>query len=154
MFNRRSGPTSKRLVTIYATGLLSQRFDVVVGEEPLEIYISQGGYVSPFSVTMRTPGNDFELTTGLLYSEGFINNRKDIAELRYSCNGPEGQDYNVMIAHLREVRRELENSKRATIMSSACGVCGKSSLSDLLNLGDKIEALFKVFFSRGLSNAG
>ncbi len=143
MFSARSGPKSKRPVKVFRDGF-SQRFDEVVGEEPLEIHISQGGYISPFSVTMRTPGNDFELVTGLLYAEGFIENRRDIAELRYSCNGPDGQDYNVMVVHLREVRREVERLGRTMIASSACGVCGKSSLDDQITLGKKVVANYSV----------
>ncbi len=150
MFNGRSGPKSKRLVRVFEKSF-SQRFDDVVGEEPLEIHISQGGCVSLFSVTMRTPGNDFELVAGLLYAEGFITDREDIAELRYSCNGPDGQDYNVIVAHLRTVRREVESLERTMIASSACGVCGKSSLGDRFTKREGVVAEYSIDASYLLS---
>ncbi|SHE53560.1 FdhD protein [Ferrithrix thermotolerans DSM 19514] len=137
MFERRSGPKSKRLVRVY-NGSFSQRYDDVVGEEPLEIFIAYKDLSSRFTVTMRTPGNDFELVAGLLFSEGYVSERRDIVDLRYSCQGSNGQDYNVLIAQVRTLRREIVGPLRTMVSSSACGVCGTYSVTDLVKRCTKI----------------
>src|SRR5687767_981967 len=57
-----------------------QVFDDVVVEEPLEIRVNG----RPISVTMRTPGNDFDLAVGFLFTERLIANVEDIADLTYA----------------------------------------------------------------------
>jgi FdhD protein len=56
--------------------------DSLVIEEPLEIRIGYGSLQKrlqkSISVTMRTPGNDFELATGFLFTEAIINHNNDI----------------------------------------------------------------------------
>ena len=46
------------------------RHDEVVGEEPLELRLSAGGTTRTLAITMRTPGNDFELAAGFVFGEG------------------------------------------------------------------------------------
>src|SRR5437764_12029726 len=60
--------------------------DELAAEEPLEIRV--GG--APISVTMRTPGDDFELAAGFLFTEGVITRREQIDRLAYA-RGPEHQ---------------------------------------------------------------
>jgi FdhD protein len=72
--------------------------DVLAAEEPLEIRI--GG--RSFAVTMRTPGDDFDLVAGFLVSEGIIHSHSELVSLRF-CAGDAGgeQTYNVIEAQLR-----------------------------------------------------
>jgi formate dehydrogenase assembly factor FdhD len=75
------------------------REDVLAAEEPLEIRF---GTMS-FAVTMRTPGDDFDLVAGFLVSEGIIRHRSDLVSLRF-CAGEdeEGrQTFNVVEARFR-----------------------------------------------------
>ena len=61
--------------------------DSVVGEEPLEIRVQSTGDDSRLAITMRTPGNDLELTAGFLWSEGLLRNREDLISIT-SCKDP------------------------------------------------------------------
>lgn len=108
--------------------------DLLVREEPLEIRLGLGPLDMreqfSVSVTMRTPGNDDELTMGFLFSESIIDSVKDINGVHYCTDikKPE-EEGNVVRAELRpEVQVDLEKLNRHFYTSSSCGVCGKSSL--------------------------
>jgi len=108
--------------------------DDVAVEEPLEIRVS---WVHPdgrrraeaVAVTMRTPGDDFELVAGFLYGEGLVSAPDALRELTYCRGGEDPQRYNVVEARLREgVAFDVERLRRNFYTSSSCGVCGKASL--------------------------
>jgi len=107
--------------------------DAVAVEEPLEIRVawtsaSGSRIVEPLAVTMRTPGDDFELVAGFLYGEGVVSRAEDLAELTY-CRGDEAQKYNIVEARLGPgVTFEVETVRRNFYTTSSCGVCGKASL--------------------------
>lgn len=119
-------------VTRLRDGSGSTRQDVVAVEEPLEIRVrfadADGWQTRGVSVTMRTPGDDFELAAGFLFAEGLVSDRRDIQEISY-CSGDEQQEYNLL-----EVRLTASASfdagllNRNFYMTSSCGVCGKASL--------------------------
>lgn len=101
------------------------REDVLAAEEPLEIRF---GSVS-FAVTMRTPGDDFDLVAGFLVSEGIIRNQSDLVSLRF-CSGEdeEGrQTFNVVEAQFRR-GLALPDTGRHIYTSSSCGICGSTSI--------------------------
>ncbi len=111
--------------------------DVVALEEPLEIrlaYEAAGQIIEKsVAITMRTPGDDFELAAGFLFSEGIIQSHEDIDGISY-CVGPqkEQQEYNVVTARLRPgLAFNPERVLRHFYMTSSCGVCGKASLEAL-----------------------
>ncbi len=113
-------------------GRLVDRRDVVAVEEPLEIRVefTRNGAreTSAVSVTMRTPGEDFELAAGFLYGEGLLRRREDLAEISY-CQSDEPQAYNIVLVKLRPgVFFDPDALSRNFYMSSSCGVCGKASL--------------------------
>jgi len=114
----------------FQNGTFTSRPDTVAGEEPLEIRI--GGV--PISTTMRTPGHDIELIHGLLHAEGIITGPQDVIAARY-CAGVDsaGQNtYNVLDVSLRDPSSAAELVRpRAFVTSSACGVCGTSSIEAL-----------------------
>lgn len=106
-------------IIAYNDGALRAGFDVLAVERPLEIHIAGA---SPL-VTMRTPGHDRELAAGLLYSEGVVQSAEDIVYLNYVDGEPD-----VIRVMLRpEARTRLERIERSTLVTSACGVCGKPS---------------------------
>lgn len=112
--------------------------DVVVTEEPLEIRLVAGGDTQQLAVTMRTPGADFELATGFLYSEGIIQSYQDITHISYCVDHDlsEDQRYNVVNVHLRHLQLpDLEHLERHFFTTSACGVCGKTSIEALETRG-------------------
>ncbi len=115
-----------------ADGHLLDRKDVVTVEEPLEIrveYARDGAWeISAISVTMRTPGDDFELAAGFLSGEGILRHRDQITEISY-CQGNEPQTYNIVQVRLRpDTPFDPEALSRNFYMTSSCGVCGKASL--------------------------
>jgi FdhD protein len=93
-------------------------------EEALEIRLANRS----LSITMRTPGNDFELAVGFLFSEGLIHDRADLRSLGRPADGSP----NIVIVELVEAGVPTPvRAGRNFLMTSACGVCGKASLSDL-----------------------
>jgi FdhD protein len=108
------------------------RKDQVAVEEPLEIRIetAEAGrrITRSVSVTMRTPGHDFELAAGFLFSEGILRVREQVREIAY-CGPEEPQELNVVSARLRDgVAVDPALLSRNFYTSSSCGVCGKASL--------------------------
>lgn len=113
-------------------GRRAPRTDEVVTEEPMEVRAcGPGQEPAAVSVTMRTPGNDFELAAGLLFSEGIVARREDIVSIRY-CDLPPGdpQMYNVVTVSLSR-RLHASDLRRRFVSSSSCGVCGTATLEDL-----------------------
>jgi FdhD protein len=114
-----------------------EREDVLAVEEPLEIRIrsAQGGPVSSFVTTMRTPGNDEELTAGLLFAEGVVESPADLIALERPADpriDPELKA-NVLIGTLSpEAFERAAGLRRGTVMGSACGVCGKTSIENVI----------------------
>ncbi len=123
---------SRVKISRLADGRLADRMDVVTVEEPLEIRVefSRNGVreTAAVSVTMRTPGHDFELASGFLYGEGLVRTREDVAEISY-CHTDEPQTYNIVLVKLRPgAPFDPDALSRNFYMSSSCGVCGKASL--------------------------
>ncbi|MEQ9063626.1 MAG: formate dehydrogenase accessory sulfurtransferase FdhD [Vicingaceae bacterium] len=111
--------------------------DLVVSEEPLEIRLKYSNGQSynekRLAVTMRTPGNDFELAIGFLLTEGIINTYRDVNKIFY-CESVKSveEEGNVLIVGLNEDRRIDEKIfDRNFYVSSSCGVCGKSSIESV-----------------------
>ena len=133
-------------------GASRPRSDVLAAEEPLEIRINTGGSDRAISVTMRTPGNDFELAVGFLATEGVIRGKYDIDQVRYCVGGPVEQQYNIVTVALRPgVTFDEERLKRNFYTASSCGVCGKASLEAIavqdpppLPAGPVVDASFVV----------
>ena len=116
-----------------------RKHDEVAGEEPLELRLGRGTTTTTLAVTMRTPGNDFELAAGFLYAESLVRARDEIAQLTYCVDpaiDPE-QRYNIVTAELRRDARpaELARFERHFTMNSSCGVCGRAQLDSLRELG-------------------
>jgi len=96
--------------------------DAVVVEEPLEIRVGE----KPVSVTLRTPGEDFDLAAGFLFTESIIGKREEIDSLRH-WGSP-----NVVRVGLNEGSRvDLQRLQRHFYSTSSCGVCGKASIDAL-----------------------
>jgi len=110
--------------------------DSLVVEEPLEIRLREGSALPErFVVTMRTPGDDGDLVAGLLYGEGVIERIEEIVAIE----PPESPGIapelakNVRVVTLAP-RADRPRARRATVMGSACGVCGRTSVDDVAAL--------------------
>ena len=114
-------------------GAISSLEDEVIVEEPLEIRLGfrRKGRPrqQPISITMRTPGDDFELALGFLFGERILNSLEDVVEAVH-CGDDTNQ--NVVRVELDEgVDVDLVRLQRNFYTTSSCGVCGKSSLEAL-----------------------
>jgi FdhD protein len=100
--------------------------DVIAAEEPLEILLSYAfkdtRRTESAAVTMRTPGNETELALGFLLSEGVIGSLGDVAEARSLGSGAANE---ILVELQPHVDVESWHLRRATLLTSACGLCGK-----------------------------
>jgi len=106
-------------VTRIAHGEASRERDAVVIEEPLEIRVDD----RPISVTLRTPGDDFDLAAGFLFTESIVRESNDVESIRHWASP------NVVRVGLRDgVRVDWQRLQRHFYSTSSCGVCGKTSI--------------------------
>jgi len=112
-------------------GVRSERTDTLAAEEPLEIRVQGPGQEQrSVAVTMRTPGGDFELAVGFLFTEGLIA-PEDVSRVAYCDNLPgEDQQYNIVSVTLTGPF-DADLVKRNFYATSSCGVCGKAALDDI-----------------------
>jgi FdhD protein len=115
--------------------------DQVAAEEPLAILVSHwrkdARATESLAVTMRTPGHDKELATGLLLSEGVIRERGDLLDVRLLGSERSNE---VLVELARGVDFEAWRLARHGFASSSCGVCGKRSGESLRQDMPPVEA--------------
>ena len=144
-------PTDDRMLQMpveRVTGQTSRQvMDILAIEEPLEIQLTYGPRDSrqlrSISVTMRTPGNDFDLAAGFLMTEGVVLDANDIEQITYagesfheselSTQGVDvlkpGSEQNIVRVDLAiDVAVNLGSLQRNFYTTSSCGICGKASL--------------------------
>lgn len=118
-----------------------ERPDLLATEEPLEIRLGHGPATDrqqrSVSVTMRTPGNDFELALGFLFTEGIVQDRSQVHTIRYCVDlGRQEATDNIVRVELKpEVVVNLSGLERNFYMTSSCGVCGKASIEAIHTTG-------------------
>ena len=122
-----------------------QSSDLLAVEEPLQIRLEfgpeSGRESTDLAVTMRTPGNDFELAVGFLFTEGIIHASSDLLSVRY-CEQVESDDEkeNIVRASLRPgVDVDIRRLRRNFFTTSSCGVCGKQSIDQVIQSCGEIE---------------
>lgn len=126
--------SSRRTPILQVSGAARRRvLDWLATEEPLEVRVVPAGSHppgTPVTVTMRTPGHDFELAAGLLFSEGLLSGREAIARISYCVSERDGkQQYNIVNIFLRPgVEWNPDFRQRSLPATSACGLCGSASL--------------------------
>ena len=134
----RPGRTTETAIVRYDGASSTRTYDRVVTEEPLELRLVAGGATRTLAVTMRTPGNDFELAAGFVSSERIVRSREELAGVSY-CVDPKidaEQRYNIVNVELRSnAMPDLEQFERHFTMNSSCGVCGRANLEALVELG-------------------
>jgi FdhD protein len=112
-------------VTEWDDGRQRPILDELAVEEPLEIWVNG----RPASVTMRTPGDDFELAAGFLLTEGVVNHRSDIGRIGYGT-APDGQvtGNRVDVTLSEQGAVDLSRFERTATVNASCGVCGRTSI--------------------------
>lgn len=106
--------------------------DAVAVEEPLEIRV--GG--EPLAITMRTPGDDANLALGFLFAEGVVRSVDDVGAIA-PCGRPgdEGFGNAIDVTPGPGVSLDVDRvsaTRRGTLTTSACGICGRRSIDDVL----------------------
>lgn len=138
-------PTSNVKISAIRNGNIIERPDTVATEEPMEIRIHGPNQdPAPVTVTMRTPGNDYELAVGLLYNEGIIAHRDEVRTVCYCANVSKSQQrYNVVTVELTSPY--LNTAKeRSYFSASACGVCGTTSIEDISAKAPPVKSTFSI----------
>jgi FdhD protein len=131
-------PTSIARVKVQKTDSGITSSDSVVVEEPLEIRIKRGSKEEQLGITMRTPGADLELAAGFLWGEGFLKSPDELISVKVCADKSLSlrQRANVVIAHVAESSQEsVRILERRFTITSACGVCGSTNISDLHKRG-------------------
>ena len=130
----------------YGDGAFSSAEDNVAMEEPLEIRISG----ETLAITMRTPGHDRELVAGFLLAEGVIADKNDLATITYCGRvGDEARENTIDVTLAPGVKPPIDDdtgmlARRGTITTSACGVCGRRSVDDLLEAANPLVTTDRV----------
>jgi len=102
--------------------------DPVVVEEPLEVRVGERSLL----VTMRTPGDDADLVRGLLYTEGLVERPGDVGAVTACRDVPDEARGNVVVVALADgAQLDEERTARVGLVSSGCGVCGKTTLESI-----------------------
>lgn len=113
---------------------VAEASDLLAVEEPMEIRVGYGPAGAraqrSISVTMRTPGHDFELAAGFLFTEGMIRQAGDIHSIRYctDLNTKENAENIVRVELKEDVHIDFGKLQRNFYTTSSCGVCGKESI--------------------------
>ena len=102
--------------------------DELAVEEPLEIRVNG----QPAGITMRTPGDDFDLAAGFLLTEGFVTRRRDVVRIAYG-SAPDGQTSGnrVDVALSEAGQVDVSRLERRSPATSSCGVCGRTSIDSV-----------------------
>lgn len=115
-------------VTEWSDGASRGREDYLAAEEPLEIRVNG----KPLTVTMRTPGDDEELATGFLWSEGILESIGDVDRIVVSRDGATG---NILQIELDGAAFDPAEMQRNFFAASSCGICGKASIEAIRRRG-------------------
>jgi FdhD protein len=134
----RPGRTVETPIVRYEGSRSARLYDSIVTEEPLELRLVANATTHTLAITMRTPGNDFELAAGFVSGERIVRSRDEIAGISY-CVDPAvdaEQRYNIVnIALAARTLPDLTRFERHFTMNSSCGICGRANLEALAELG-------------------
>lgn len=113
-----------------------KEMDRLAVEEPMEIRVrwQDDGAVQEKSIaiTMRTPGDDFELAAGFLFAEGIVSGREEVVDIAYCLDPEEPQERNVVTVTVAPgICVDVERLQRNVVAYSSCGLCGKATLESL-----------------------
>lgn len=125
-----SAASTRRRVVAVRGGERRALRDRLAGEEPMEIRVAgPEGRSAAVAVTMRTPGDDFALAAGFLVTEGVVAPGA-ISRVAY-CDDVDRDDQRFNVVTVRSAAPVVPPRERAAAMTSACGICGTTSLDDV-----------------------
>lgn len=115
----------------------------LIAEEPFLIRIDG----KPYSVVMRTPGQEVHHAAGFCLGEGIIDSPDDINTIGYD----EESDPNVIDIRLKpERRRKIPDilQRRSFVSQTSCGICGKQLIEELFQKVTPVEDGFAIEVDR------
>ena len=115
------------------------RGDHVVVEEPLRVHLTHRGVQTLLGSTMRTPGHDLELAVGLAVGEGIVRTRDDVVTVRPCRDGSGPQMDDVTVVVRDEVDVDLESLGRVSRPTSACGLCGRDEIEQIIAIAPPVR---------------
>lgn len=136
----RPGRTLETVIERLDGDTAKRDYDRLVTEEPLELRLIAGPSTQTLAVTMRTPGNDFELAAGFALSEGIVHGRDELAGVSYCIDPAIDAEQRYNIVNIELTASELPDPSRFErhfTMNSSCGVCGRANLDALRDAGVK-----------------
>jgi FdhD protein len=131
-------------VTRIRNGVRATDVDRAATEEPLEVRLHN----RPFSVIMRTPGNDRELAAGFLLAEGVLRDVDDLGTIEYCTDPTADHPENIVNAsltnHSRETLDQLLAGRRNVTTHSSCGLCGRLTIDSLRTDAPPLSAAWTI----------
>ncbi|MCG2459429.1 formate dehydrogenase accessory sulfurtransferase FdhD [Flavobacteriaceae bacterium F89] len=148
------GVISNNIIKVSKEGAIPTP-DLLVTEEPMEIQLLHPSLSEPLPLilTMRTPGNDFELTTGFLLAENIINGMEDIEHMFHCKLVETAAKGNVVKVKLKpHVKIDTDMYARNFTSTAGCGICGKQQLDQIIcnassMQGNNLKAKFDIISS-------
>jgi len=130
-----AGQVERRIVRVRDGGWTDD-WDTLAAEEPLEIRLrwweDDEERNQSIAVTMRTPGDDFELAVGFLHGEGIVTSREDVVDVAWCVDEGVEQMFNIVTVSLSPDRPfDITRLDRHFYTTSSCGICGKATLEAL-----------------------
>ncbi|MFP4445823.1 MAG: formate dehydrogenase accessory sulfurtransferase FdhD [Desulfosudaceae bacterium] len=121
-----SGRSLMRRVTRFGDGAGQVDEMPIIVEEPLSIRIDG----RPYSVVMRTPGDETAHVAGFCLAEGLVDSPDDIVTIGFCTE----EGTNVATVTLTAERRSVAGGlldRRGFVSQTSCGICGKEVLQDM-----------------------
>ncbi len=110
--------------------------DALTVEEALQININQ----KPFTLSMRTPGEDANLIRGMLHSEDIISDRKYHPQIILKKENKDGIITQVDLTIAQDKLGSGYTNSRSLLSVSSCGICGKTELDELSFMGKTVDS--------------
>ena len=101
----------------------------LLGEEPLLIQVEG----KPYSVVMRTPGDELAHVAGFCLAEGIVDTPDDIQILSH-CESIDSNEVAVTLEEARKGKISDLLKRRGFISQTSCGICGKEIVNDLFQI--------------------
>ncbi len=117
---------------------INKKKDFLVIEAPLQIDINN----QPYTVVMRTPGDDESLIRGLLYAEDIYRSKENFT-INYDSKNKTHHDI-LQVSIPKENLGKGYLNKRTLLSVSSCGICGKQEIDDIIVTGTPINNAHKL----------
>jgi FdhD protein len=128
--------------------------DLAAVEEPLEVRL----HGKPFSVIMRTPGDDRALAAGFLLSEGIVRTAADIGAVEHCRHPDHPEGHNVVDVYLvGSAAASLDahlDERRNVLTNSSCGLCGRVTIESLRTRAAFLPVTWTMTKERAASLSG